>query len=69
MSRLMRLPARLTRPLLPLGLLTLLAATPACTGDDSAPDGREAEPSRSAAAAVATPEFWVDPESPAAVEA
>ncbi|WP_436738996.1 glycoside hydrolase family 6 protein [Streptomyces sp. BBFR102] len=69
MSRLLPVPARLTRPLLPLGLLTLLAATPACTGDDSAPAGREAQPSRSAGAAVAAPEFWVDPESPAAVEA
>ncbi|MEW1786342.1 glycoside hydrolase family 6 protein [Streptomyces albidoflavus] len=69
MSRLMPVPARFTRPFLPLGLLALLAATPACTGDDSAPDAREAEPSRSAAAAVAAPEFWVDPESPAAVEA
>lgn len=69
MSRLMPVPARFTRPFLPLGLLALLAATAACTGDDSAPDAREAEPSRSAAAAVAAPEFWVDPESPAAVEA
>ncbi|WP_127449250.1 glycoside hydrolase family 6 protein [Streptomyces sp. B29(2018)] len=69
MSRLMPVPARFTRPFLPLGLLALLAATPGSTGDDSAPDAREAEPSRSAAAAVAAPEFWVDPESPAAVEA
>ncbi|MBP3077199.1 endoglucanase [Streptomyces sp. 604F] len=69
MSRLMPVPARSTRPFLTLGLLALLAAAPACTGDDSARDAREAEPSRSAAAAVAAPEFWVDPESPAAVEA
>ncbi|MFD5026238.1 glycoside hydrolase family 6 protein [Streptomyces sp. NPDC058373] len=69
MSRLQRVPARLVRPLLPLGLLALLAATPACTADDSAPDGREAEPARPSAAAATAPEFWVDPESPAAVEA